>query len=57
MQKINIQSFRVSHPIKNNNIVPVWCYKKWLKFEKCIISNDLFRDISQCRCHAWEKES
>ena len=36
-------------------IAQVRCFKKW-KNSKCIIS-DLFRDISRCRRHAWDKES
>jgi len=37
-------------------IAQVRCFKKKWKNSKCIIS-DLLRDISRCRCHAWDKES
>ena len=36
-------------------IAQVRCLKQW-KNSNCIISN-LLRDISRCRCHAWDKES
>jgi len=49
-KKLNIHRLSAKY-----EIAQVRCYKKW-KYSKYILSN-LFRDISRCRRHAWDKKS